>query len=170
MTDDSVAAAHAFETHADYEQTDAGFALTTTPFDATVTIHDHPAPVTYHLTVHTPTLNAVVADEDVPALIREGWFETFERRLEDLHGVTYVDPQPPAVSLDESGETVTVTTSFQTDDPIRAVKDAKALAHYVEGTYLEGVIPGYEYREPVAGLIAKAHARSGANTDTGLPI
>ena len=52
----------------------------------------------------------------------------------------------------------------------RAVEDAAALVEYVEGTYVQGVIPGYEYGDPVAGLLDRARGAAegrseGANDD-----
>ena len=38
----------------------------------------------------------------------------------------------------------------------RGVDDAGALIDFVEGTYVQGVIPGYEYTEPLDGLLSAA--------------
>ncbi len=104
-----------------------------------------------------------MAGETVADVVHEGWFETFERRLEDLDGARRTEAEPPSVELDERADTVTVRVGFTAVRPDHGAEDAAALVGYVEGTYLEGVIPGYTYREPVAGLLEEARERSGAS-------
>jgi len=43
---------------------------------------------------------------------------------------------------------------------------------YVEGTYVQGVIPGYEYGEPVAGLLDRAQQNADSDDATrgGTPL
>ncbi|NIU71041.1 MAG: hypothetical protein GWN73_39015 [Actinobacteria bacterium] len=116
----------------------------------------------YALEMALPTLDSVVADETVAPVVEDGWFETFERRLEDVGGALRADPGEPAVERDDRAGTVTVEATFEAARPDHGAEDAAALVGYVEGTYLEGVIPGYTYREPVAGLLERARDRSGA--------
>lgn len=40
--------------------------------------------------------------------------------------------------------------------------DAGAVIDYVEGTFVEGIIPGYDYGEPVTSLIQNAKDAAGA--------
>lgn len=146
--------------HGAFERSNGGFAVTTTPFEATVTVDDGPDGVDFRVTVRVPTIDSAVEGEAVAPVVQEGWFETFERRLEDLDGALHSSVEAPIVSLRSS--TVVVETGFQTSMPARGVSDAKALVDYVEGTYMEGIIPGYDYAEPVASLLARAAERSGA--------
>lgn len=138
---------------ADGEQ--EGFAATTTPFEATVRLDGADGGrATVRVTVRAPTLDAVVADETVAPVVEDGWFETLELRLADAHTVTTDDAEPPTVERGE--ESVTVSLSFGTRDPDRATEDARAVVEYVEGTWMQGVIPGYEYGEPAAGMLERA--------------
>ncbi len=53
--------------------------------------------------------------------------------------------------------------SFEDIDERRGVDDAGALINFVEGTYAQGIIPGYEYTEPATRLIE--NARRTGDTD-----
>lgn len=132
---------------------DEGYEVTITPFDAEVRVEDADPP-TYAVTVRAPTLSAAV-DGEVAPVVEQGWLETFERRMEDAHmPLSGTDDLDPSVSL--GGEEVVVTATVEDPDPRRGVDDARALVDYVEGTYLEGVIPGYDYRDPVASMREQA--------------
>lgn len=163
MPDQLETAGRALATHGGFKRRDGAFAATMTPFDATVRLETAGDGVRYELELVAPTIDSVVAGETVPDVIREGWFETLERRLEDLDGALRADPDPPEVVRDERAGTVTVTAGFATTNPDHGAEDAAAMVGYVEGTYLEGVIPGYTYREPVTGLLERARERSGAS-------
>ncbi|MDY6818354.1 MAG: DUF5813 family protein [Halobacteriales archaeon] len=141
------------------------FTDVTSPFRATVGLEDAGDTVAYTVIIEVPTLNAAVADEEVAPVVQEGWLETFELRLEDVTGVTKTDPDAPTVVTDTSTGTVTVRTTFETAIPGRGVEDTKAVINYVEGTYMEGIIPGYEYDEPVKGLLDRARERSGSTAE-----
>lgn len=162
MADLATAAERALATGGSFERRDGTFAATSTPFEATVRLEAVEDAVRYELEMTLPTLDRVVAGETVADVVHEGWFETFERRLEDLDGALRADAEAPAVERDERAGTVTVTAGFTSARPDHGAEDAAALVGYVEGTYLEGVIPGYTYREPVAGLLEQARERSGA--------
>ncbi|MFC7158105.1 DUF5813 family protein [Halomarina halobia] len=58
------------------------------------------------------------------------------------------------------------TFVFEFEDAERAPDVAKALAEYAEGTYVEGIVPGYTYRPPVSELLARAQ-QSGGGGDGG---
>jgi hypothetical protein len=158
MTDeDSTAVRDAFASHAAFEPTDGGFEYVKTPFDATVSVEDREdGSYAVHVVVRVPMLDAVVAGESVADVVEDGWYETFERRMADAFDVARSDGGPPAVERDAENESIVVELSFETRDVGRAVEDAAALVEYVEGTYVQGVIPGYDYREPVAGLLDRA--------------
>jgi len=175
MTDeDSTGVRNAFASHDAFEPTDGGFEYVKTSFDATVSVERSDdvdgTPYRVEVTVRVPTLDAVVAGETVADVVEDGWYETFERRMEDAFDVARSDGDPPAVERDAENESIVVELSFETRDVRRAVEDAAALVEYVEGTYVQGVIPGYDYRDPVAGLLDRARQaaeepdRGGAGT------
>lgn len=146
--------------HGAFEDRGDGYVVTTTPFDATVHVDAVGEALLYEVFVVVPTLDATVEGESVAPVVQEGWFETFERRIEHPGGTTRVDPGPPMVTLDLDAEEVRVEVGFETTAPARGTEDAKALVDFVEGTYVQGVVPGYRYRDPVAGLIQQAEDRS----------
>jgi hypothetical protein len=145
----------AFEKRAEGE-----YAVTTTAFEAVVTVAAAGEALSYRVLVTVPTLDAAVEGEDVAPVIQKGWFETLERRIAHHGGTTRVDPGEPVVTLDVDAGEVRVEIGFRTMAPARGTEDAKALVNFVEGTYLQGIVPGYDYREPVAGLLQRAEDRS----------
>jgi len=147
--------------HSAFKPREETYAVTTTPFDATVRVDAAGEALFYEVSVTVPTLDSTVEGEEVAPVVQEGWFETFKRRIEHPEGITRVDPGPPLVTLDIESETVHVEIGFETTIPERGTEDAKALVDFVEGTYLQGIVPGYDYRDPVAGLIQQAEDRSG---------
>ena len=146
----------AFADHEAYEPADgATFAVTTTPFDAVVAVQAGES-VVAAVSVWVPKLSAAVTpDEHVADVVEDGWLETFERRMEDadqpLSAGRDVDP---AVRVE--GDEVVVEATVEAGAPGTAAADARALVEYVEGTYMEGVVPGYDYADPVAGLRERA--------------
>jgi hypothetical protein len=146
--------------HGAFEERGEGYAVTTTAFDATVRVSAAGDTLSYRVLVVVPTLDAAVEGEAVAPVVQEGWFETFERRVGHHDGTTRVDPGDPIVTLDVDAGEVRVEVGFETTTPARGTEDAKALVDFVEGTYLQGIVPGYDYRDPVAGLIQQAEDRS----------
>lgn len=165
MADPAEAAERALAAHESFERDGEDFVATTTPFDATVTLASTEGAVRFVVEVVLPTLDAVVVGETVAAVVRDGWFETLQRRLEDVDGALRNSAGPLDIDRDEAAGTVTVRSSFDSARPDDGAEDAAALVGYVEGTFLEGIIPGYTYREPVAGLLERARERSGAAAD-----
>ena len=103
-----------------------------------------------------------VTDDDLAPIVEDGWYETFERRVTDLGAIFRIERElTPQVSHDESEATVTVTLTDRNID--RGVDDAAALIDFVEGTYVQGIIPGYTYTDPVAGLLEQARAAGGGS-------
>ncbi|MFC7082541.1 DUF5813 family protein [Halorussus caseinilyticus] len=97
-----------------------------------------------------------------------------ELRLDDAHTVADADAAPPEIEREGTGEDaeVVVTVAFDREDPERAAEDALAIAEYVEGTWVQGIIPGYDYREPAAGLRERArqnYDEDGAAGDGTVP-
>ncbi|UPV74934.1 DUF5813 family protein [Halorussus limi] len=158
MTDERVQ--RAFREHPDFEEADDGrFETPEKPFPGVVSVTDaeddgEGTSDAYSVEVRTPMLDAVVEGEEVAEVVEDGWFETLELRLEDAHTVTNADAAPPDV--EREGDEVVVTVEFASSDPEQAVEDALAVVEYVEGTWVQGIIPGYDYREPAAGLRERA--------------
>lgn len=139
----------AFRLHDGFEDDDEEYVVTTTPFDGSVTVDD-----TIEVIVRMPTLSAVVTDEPVADVVESGWLETLELRLEDAHSVVSADDAtPPTVERD--GDEVVLSVEFPGSD--KAADDAKAIVDFAEGTWMQGIIPGYEYGEPAAGMLNRAH-------------
>ncbi|MFB6112563.1 MAG: DUF5813 family protein [Halodesulfurarchaeum sp.] len=109
-----------------------------------------------------PTLDATVTGETVAEVVQEGWFETLGRRLEDAPSVIDRDVGEPMVTRE--GTRVRVETPISSD-PDHAPDDVIAIANYVEGTWVQGIIPGYEYNEQVRSI--RERARDRANDATG---
>jgi hypothetical protein len=157
MTDERIE--RAFRQHPDFEETDDGFETAEKPFPGVVTASDEAGDGEagsdrYRAEVRTPMLDAVVESEEVAEVVEDGWFETLELRLEDTHTVTDADAAPP--EIEREGEEVAVTVEFASSDPEQAPEDALAVVEYVEGTWVQGIIPGYDYREPAASLRQRA--------------
>lgn len=144
-----------FERHEAYAGggTDGEYVVETTTFDSRVTATTD-AQTVYTLTVRTPSLDSAV-EEAVGPHLREGWFETLERRVEDASSAvrTEIDLE---VAVESTDGMAIVTLRFPFDRPERAPDVAKAMAEYVEGSYLQGTVPGFTYRPPVSELLANA--------------
>ncbi|MGM0604380.1 MAG: DUF5813 family protein [Halobacteriota archaeon] len=153
----------AFRDHSAFEPIgEDTYESVTTPFEAVVepTLGDG-GTITFDVSVTVPLLNDVTED-DVATVVEDGWFETFQLRVEEIGAVTKRDRTlEPAVSRSESAATVRV--QLEDVNERRGVDDANAVINYVEGTYVQGIIPGYEYTDPVSTLVSRA--RSAAGTD-----
>jgi hypothetical protein len=157
----------AFRDHGSFEQRDDDtFESVTTPFDGIV---EASAPeggrVGFDVTVRVPMLDEVVEGE-VAEVVEEGWFETFSLRAVDVSGVTSRERDlDPTVSetVHDGTRVAVVAAAFEDIDERRGVDDAGALIDFVEGTYVQGIIPGYDYTDPVAGLIDRARQTAGSD-------
>ncbi|SMO51277.1 DUF5813 family protein [Halorubrum cibi] len=147
----------AFRDHGSFEPADEGvWTATTTAFDAEVEAEpaSEDGRIRFSVSVRVPRLSAVAVD-DVADVVETGWCETFERRVVDVGGVTRGNHEfDPRVELD--GDEIVVEFALTDVNERRGVDDAGALVDFVEGTYVQGVIPGYEYTDPVEGLISSA--------------
>ena len=157
----------AFERHDAFEAIDeATFDVTTTPFAVEATAapaKQDGRDAQFVVTVSVPTIDAAT-EEDVGDAVADGWLDTLERRLEDAYDAPDVDPvAKPAIESD--GETVEATFQFREWTARNGADDAKAVVDYVEGTYVQGVIPGYTYTDPVRSLLARARAHGGDDAD-----
>jgi hypothetical protein len=157
-------AERAFDAHEAFERDGDGYELTTTNFEGRVTA----APTDewahrYTLVVRAPLLSRAVEGEVGPDL-ESGWFDTFALRLEDAPGAVREGVELETLDVHrEAGDAVAEFT-FEWGNADRAPAIAKALGEYVEGTYMEGVVPGFDYREPVASMLSTASQGEGTGT------
>jgi len=147
-----------------------GYVVETTSFDGHVTASEGDAWRTdYEVTVRTPTLQAATADEVGPA-VHDGWLDTFERRLEDAPKATRVAVDVDEYSVETDGEEVVVTYRFSLGGEREAADVAKTFVEYVEGTYVEGIVPGYNYVGVVADLMNSASTGGSEGERGGTPL
>ncbi|MFB6233388.1 MAG: DUF5813 family protein [Haloarculaceae archaeon] len=166
----------AFERHEAFERAGDGYVVATTALEGRVTAVATPDLFAFTVTVRVPTIEAVTVDE-VGEAVAEGWFDTLERRLEDAPKATRSDVELARFDIEREaqpdgnhdvqgsggdGEDAYVTYVFEWDDPGRAADIAKTFVEYVEGTYVEGVVPGYDYESPVADLLDSASQGEGS--------
>jgi hypothetical protein len=155
------ALADEFADHARFESVDGGFEPTTNDWDASVTVADD----TVEIEVVVPTLDAAT-NEPVADVVEDGWFDTFDRRVRDADGVTLAkDVDVTVVSREDGDITVRLTLTPRSG---KAADDALALVNYVEGTWFQGVIPGYDYVQKVQEMRQQA-AQNAQNPD-GTPL
>ena len=110
------------------------------------------------VTVTMPSLEEIVADDDPADVVVEGWFDGLKPHLLDADSVTsYELVAEPSVA--HGSTDVEATYRLAGDDAELLVSDAKAIVDYVVGSYLQSAIPGYEYDDPMRGLLGKARER-----------
>lgn len=154
----------AFRDHNAFEEIESGrYESVVTAFEGVVDVRPGEGGHTeFHITVRVPMLDDVTEDH-VADVVEEGWYETFALRVEDIGGVTAaehdLDPD-----VDREGANAIVRVSFTDINERRGVDDASAVVDYVEGTYVQGIIPGYEYTSPVTSLIDAARQSGGSQT------
>jgi len=162
MSDDGVPdpdrVRRAFRDYGSFERAAAGvYESTTTPFDARVAVEADGADLRFEVAVEVPMLSETV-EGDVAGVVEDGWYETFERRIAEVGGITRGEQHLDPTVRREDGRAV-VEASFAEVNERRGVDDAGAFVDFVEGTYVQGVIPGYDYVEPTAALLSKARGR-----------
>jgi len=145
----------AFDTHGAFEPTTEGYRLTTTAFDAVVRGEDAGHTDQYTITIHAPTLDGATVEDVGPALA-DSWRETLTRRLESVPKSTRASVTLDRLDVEQSGDQLRIEYQFSWGNPDRAVEIAKTFIEYVEGTYVEGIVPGYEYQPPVSELLSDA--------------
>ncbi|MFB1064299.1 DUF5813 family protein [Natrinema sp. H-ect4] len=160
MTDLPTPVERELESHDAFARTDDGYDLTTTVFETTVAADDAEGKRDgrFLVTVVLPTLDAAVADEVVAAPVENGWFETLERRLEDVFTVARTSTHDDPI-IERDADEVRVRLEYTAWDAGEGADDAKALIEYVEGTFAQGIIPGYDYRGEAATLLENAQSR-----------
>ncbi len=152
----------AFRSHPSFESSEpATFTSVTTPFDGVVTAEQQEnGHIRFVVRTTVPLLNAVTED-DVADVVEDGWYETFELRVADIGGIfkTTRDLDP---TVTRHADSVVVEAAFTDINEQRGVADAGAVIDFVEGTFVQGIIPGYEYTEPVSEIIDQARRAAGS--------
>jgi len=170
MTEVPDAVADVFDARDVFVPSASGYVVETTSFEGHVTASEGEAWRTdYEVTVRAPTLRAATADEVGPA-VHDGWLETFERRLEDAPKATRVAVDLDAYAVEEADEEVVVTYRFSLGGEREAADVAKTFVEYVEGTYVEGIVPGYTYVGVVADLMNAASTGGSEGSRGGTPL
>lgn len=153
--DDHVApAAEALTNHAVFTRTDDVIVVDTSPFEVTVHLESSQAGVAYSVVIEMPSLDAVT-EESVAAVIEDGWSETLERRLADAPQATG-ELTDASYTFEREEDAVRATFTFEGPLDTAPAEAIKALATFAEGTYLQGVVPGYTYGPPVDGMLERA--------------
>lgn len=151
----------AFVSHAAFEPRGEGtFESVSTPFegrvDAAAADDGH---IEFAVRVTVPLLDAVTEDAVAP-VVEDGWYETFERRVVDIGGIFRIERDlEPTVT--RRADSVVVETHLRDRNKRRGVDDAAAVIDFVEGTYVQGIIPGYEYTDPVTDILSQARRTAG---------
>ena len=142
--------------------TDGVARVTTTPFDATIAVGaGENGAVRFTTTARVPFIGEVTT-ETIADVVADGWADTFRRRVENVGRVTAGD-HDLSPSVERDGNELVARVTLSDLDANRGANDAVAFADYVEGVYVQGVIPGYDYTEPVVGLIDAARAAGGSD-------
>lgn len=165
MTDLPAPVERELDDHDAFARTADGYDLETTVFDVSVAADSGEGnrDGVFVVTVSLPALSTAAAD-DVADVVEDDWLRTFERRLDDAFSVAKTAThEGPRVEREDG--TVRVQLEYVAWDAREGVEDAKALVEYVEGTYAQGMIPGYEYRGLAATLLDNARTR-GDTTET----
>ncbi|WP_181691670.1 DUF5813 family protein [Natronomonas sp. LN261] len=160
-------AVRAFEGHDAFERDGRWFEVTTTRFDGRVTAEETDEWAhSYTVEVRAPMLSDAI-EGDVGPAVEDGWFDTYELRLEDTGMAVRQDVDFAEYRLlEEAGDAVAVF-EFEWGNADHVPGMAKAMTEYVEGTYMEGIVPGYEYRPPVSELLSRARSGAGGDGNSG---
>lgn len=144
--------ADTFRSRADYREQEPGvFAVEDLDFEAQVIVDEGTVTLVHEL----PTLDATVVGETVAPVVQSGWAETFERRVQDVTGV--IDGPVSGPTVAKSGETIRVRIELQGEGQ-RAPEMVRHAVEFIESTWVEGIIPGYDYDERVQAIRNRAMA------------
>ncbi|ERG95433.1 DUF5813 family protein [Haloquadratum walsbyi] len=144
-----------------------GYVVTTTVFDGYITVDTSDDGAVFSVLITVPMIDAVV-DGDVADPVQKGWVDTFGRRMADSASATR-GHDTLDIETTREDDTAVVETTFTDIDPSRGIDDAVSLVEFAEGTYVEGVIPGYDYTDPVTQLIQRASDAAGGKKG-GTPL
>jgi len=162
-TDRAVALHDSIESDGD----DDVYAVTTTVFDGDISIETADGAAIFSVVITVPMIDSVV-DGHVAPPVQKGWVDTFGRRMADAESATR-GHETLDIKTTRKDDTAVVETTFTDIDPSRGVDDAVSLVEFAEGTYVEGVIPGYDYTDPVTQLIQRASDAAGGKKG-GTPL
>lgn len=147
--------ADALAAHDAFEETAEGFSLSTTTVETRVNAETRPDGVAYAVEIRAPTIDSATVDE-VGQTVSTDWFETYRRRVQDAPSASRHNVELDETQVFEEGPDVVVRYRYTWGEPPTGVDIAKTLIEYVEGTYVQGIIPGYEYTDPVSRLLSQA--------------
>ncbi|MFC7228081.1 DUF5813 family protein [Salinirubellus salinus] len=160
----------AFDAHDAFERDGEGFVVTTSTFGGRVTAEETDDwALVYSLEVRVPMLSATTEEAVGPA-VEEGWFDTFALRLEDAPGAVRQDLSLDAYEVERVADEAVATFEFEWGNADHVPRMTKAMAEYVEGTYVEGIVPGYQYGSPVSELLSSARSSGGDGDGSGDPM
>lgn len=168
MTELPDRAARAFEAHDAFARVDdEWYELTTTRFETRITAEETDDwPLIYTLEIRAPMLSEATED-DVGDAVETGWFETYDRRLEDAPMAVRSDVDVTEYRVFEEGGDAVAVFSFEEANADRAPEIAKAIGEFAEGTYVQGIVPGYVYQPPVSDLLSRARQTGGEGEGEG---
>jgi hypothetical protein len=154
-------AVRVFEGHDAFERNGRWFEVTTTRFDGRVTVEETDDwDLQYTLEVRAPMLSSAT-EGTVGSAVEDGWFETYELRLEDTTMAVRQDAEfDDQRVIEEAGDAVAIF-EFEWGNADHVPTMVKAMAEYVEGTYMEGIVPGYDYVQPVSEMLSQARHSDG---------
>lgn len=164
MSDRRASILASFDRHEAFTVSDEEVIVGSTPFDARVAVDLDGDESAYTFVATLPSLDAIVEGERVSDVVVDGWAETLDRRLRDAGGVT-PDLDGMEADIEWDRQRVEVRMTFVRPAGTPAPTDAVvALANYVDGTYLQGIIPGYDYGPPVDEMLSQARQRADEET------
>jgi hypothetical protein len=152
----------AFRDHNAFEEVETGrYESLVTPFEGHVDVDAvDDGRLQFHVTVRVPMLDEVTEDH-VADVVEDGWYDTFALRIEDIGGITAAEHDLDP-TVEREGRQAVVRVSFADLNERRGVDDAGAVIDYVEGTFVQGIIPGYQYTAPVTSLVDDARQAGGS--------
>lgn len=163
-------AVRAFEAHDAFERDGEWFEVMTTKFEGRVTATETDEwALVYTVEVRAPMLSAATSGP-VGSAVEDGWFETYELRLEDATMAVREDLEfDEQRVVEEAGDAVAVF-EFEWGNADRVPDMVKAITEYTEGTYMEGIVPGYDYQPPVSELLSRARRSDSTGESGPMPL
>lgn len=146
---------NAVRSHDAFESQTDGYQVTTSAFDSTVITTQQDESFQFTVAISVPHIRVATVEEVGPTVATD-WFETFERRLEEAPNATRKTVELDEFDVTETSSSAEIVYRFSRVSPTSGLDIAKTLTEFVEGTYVEGVIPGYEYTGAVADLLGAA--------------